>query len=135
MPHKSWTLLRGRAISNHRIFRIRYDDYRFEPSGSERDFVVLECPDWVNVVPVTDDGRIVLVRQYRHGIQKTALELPGGVIDDGESPEGAALRELAKRPVMFQKPSSHSAACIPIRPSKEIGATATWPKVAAPRRK
>jgi ADP-ribose pyrophosphatase len=94
MPHPSWTFLRSRAASDHRIFRVRHDDYRFEPTGAERDFVVLECPDWVNVVPVTDEGRVVLVRQYRHGIREVALEVPGGVVDGGESPEAAAVREL-----------------------------------------
>jgi ADP-ribose pyrophosphatase len=94
MPHASWTLLRRRAISDHRIFRIRHDDYRFEPTGAERDFVVLECPDWVNVVPVTDDDRVVLVRQYRHGIEELSLEIPGGVVDRGEDPQQAAVREL-----------------------------------------
>jgi ADP-ribose pyrophosphatase len=92
--HPDWTLLGSRKVSDHRIFRIRHDRYRVEPAGVEREFVVLESPDWVNVVPLTDDGRMVLVRQYRHGIRGTSLEIPGGIIDPGESPEMAALREL-----------------------------------------
>jgi 8-oxo-dGTP pyrophosphatase MutT (NUDIX family) len=59
-----------------------------------RDVFTFECPDWVSVVPVTESGEIVLVRQYRHGIDGETLEIPGGVIDPGESPEAAALREL-----------------------------------------
>jgi ADP-ribose pyrophosphatase len=94
MSHPSWTFLRSRIISDHRIFRVRHDDYRFEPSGAEREFVVLECANWVNIVPLTDDGRVVLVRQYRHGTRQTELEVPGGVMDGEESPEAAALREL-----------------------------------------
>jgi ADP-ribose pyrophosphatase len=96
MPRESWILLRSRVISDHRIFRIRHDDYRFEPAGIEQEFVVLECPNWVNVVPVTGDGQVVLVRQYRHGIQETALEIPGGVVDPGESPQEAGIRELCE---------------------------------------
>jgi 8-oxo-dGTP pyrophosphatase MutT (NUDIX family) len=91
---KAWTLLESREVSDHRIFRIRDDIYRFEPSGLKRDFVVLQSPDWVNVVPVTDDGRVVLIRQYRHGIRAVCLEIPGGIMDARESPEAAALREL-----------------------------------------
>ena len=94
MSHPSWTFLRSRAVSDHRIFSIRHDEYRFEPTGAEREFVVLECPDWVVVVPITEDGLVVLVRQYRHGIRKTEMEVPGGVVDEGESPEAAGVREL-----------------------------------------
>lgn len=96
MTHRHWTLLGSRDVADHRIFRVRYDNYRFEPSGRERDFVVLEMPSWVNVVPMTDDGQVVLIRQYRHGIRAVALEIPGGLIDPGEPPEGAAARELCE---------------------------------------
>jgi 8-oxo-dGTP pyrophosphatase MutT (NUDIX family) len=96
MPHRSWTLLSTRPISDHRIFRIRHDLYRFEPTGLEREFVVLESGDWVNVVPLTDDGQIVLIRQYRHGVREVSLEIPGGIIDPGETAEQAAVRELGE---------------------------------------
>ncbi len=96
MVEKAWTLLSSREVSDHRIFRIRDDIYRFEPSGRERDFVVIQSPDWVNVVPLTDDGQVVLIRQYRHGIRAVCLEIPGGIIDRGESPDAAAVRELAE---------------------------------------
>jgi ADP-ribose pyrophosphatase len=59
-----------------------------------RDVFTFQCPDWVSVVPVTDAGEIVLVRQYRHGIDAETLEIPGGVIDPDERPEAAAAREL-----------------------------------------
>lgn len=94
MPHPNWTLLSSRPVSDHRIFRIREDLYRFEPSGLERDFVVLESPSWVNVIPVTVDNHVVLIRQYRHGVRDVVLEIPGGVIEEGEPPETTALREL-----------------------------------------
>ena len=96
MPHRSWTLLGSRPISDHRIFRIRHDLYRFEPGGLEREFVVIESGDWVNVVPLTDDGRIVLIRQYRHGVREVSLEIPGGIIDPGETAEQAGVRELGE---------------------------------------
>lgn len=94
MPEKAWSLLGSRPVSEHRIFRLRYDRYRVEPSGSERDFVVMESPDWVNVVPLTPEGQLVFVRQYRHGNRRLSLEVPGGMVDPGETPEHAALREL-----------------------------------------
>jgi len=94
MPHRSWKFLGTRDVSDHRIFRIRHDLYRFEPSGAERDFVVLDSPDWVNIIPLTDDGRVVLIRQFRHGTQDVTIEVPGGVVEADETPEAAAVREL-----------------------------------------
>ncbi len=94
MPDRSWKLLQSEEVSDHRIFRVRHDLYRFAPTGAERDFVVLDSPDWVNVIPVTDDGQVVLIRQYRHGIREVTLEIPGGMIDANEPPETAAVREL-----------------------------------------
>jgi 8-oxo-dGTP pyrophosphatase MutT (NUDIX family) len=94
VPDKSWSLLGSRPVFEHRIFSLRYDRYRVEPTGSESDFVVMESRDWVNVVPLTPEGHVVLVRQYRHGIRRVSLEVPGGIIDPGETPEQAGLREL-----------------------------------------
>ncbi len=94
MPDRHWTLLGSRTVSDHRIFRLRQDLYRVDPHGVERDFVVLDGPDWVNVIPLTDDGEVVFVRQYRHGVRVVTLEIPGGMVDAGEDPQAAALREL-----------------------------------------
>lgn len=94
MVEQSWTLLGSRYVSDHRVFRVRHDRYRFEPSGRERDFVVLDASDWVNVVPMTAQGEVILVRQYRHGVRRACLEIPGGMVDGNESPQEAAVREL-----------------------------------------
>ena len=94
MPSRHWTLLGSRDVADHRIFRIRHDRYRLEPAGTQRDFVVLDSTDWVNVIPLTPDGQVVLIRQYRHGIRQATVEIPGGMVDPGESPEAAAVREL-----------------------------------------
>jgi len=94
VPGKSWRRVGSRVTADHRIFRVREDRYRFLPRGEERDFVVLEGPDWVNVVPLTDDGRVVLIRQFRHGVEDVTLEIPGGMVDPGEDPAEAAAREL-----------------------------------------
>jgi ADP-ribose pyrophosphatase len=96
VPLNRWTLLQRRSVSDHRIFRIHEDRYRFERTGEQRDFVVLEAADWINVVPVTDDGRVVLIRQYRHGTRAVTLEVPGGIVEAGEDPQCAAARELVE---------------------------------------
>ena len=94
MPNRSWTFLRSRDVSDHHIFRLRHDLYRFEPTGQEREFVVIDTVSWVNVVPVTTEGNVVLIRQFRHGIQDVTMEIPGGMMNEGEAPEAAAAREL-----------------------------------------
>lgn len=56
--------------------------------------MVIAAPDWVNVVALTPDQQLVLVRQFRYGINEFSLEIPGGVIEPGEEPIAAGLREL-----------------------------------------
>lgn len=58
------------------------------------EYYVLEYPNWVNMVAVTENGEFILVRQYRHGIGDFVLEIPGGVIDPGEEAVEAARREM-----------------------------------------
>jgi 8-oxo-dGTP pyrophosphatase MutT (NUDIX family) len=55
---------------------------------------VLRIPNWVNIMPVTPDKRIILIRQYRFGTNQIELEFPGGTVDEGEEPLHAAAREL-----------------------------------------
>jgi len=94
MLNRTWTLLGSCCISEHRILRIREDRYRFEPTGAEAVFVVCDSSDWTIAIPVTEDGRVVFVRQYRHGVRQSVLEVPGGVAEPGETPEATAAREL-----------------------------------------
>lgn len=83
-----------RELVRTAIFRVREDQAEHPRTGSVRPYVCLESPDWVNVVALTDDGQLVLVRQWRHGTRRFELELPAGVIEEGETPEQAAAREL-----------------------------------------
>jgi ADP-ribose pyrophosphatase len=55
---------------------------------------VLDQPNWVNVIPLTPDNQVVMVEQWRHGSRTIELETPGGLMDEGESPEICARREL-----------------------------------------
>jgi len=90
-----WEVTSSDIMYHCRIFRVRRDRSRALSSGETHDFHVLELDDWVNVIPVTTDGRVVLVRQFRHGIRDLTLEVPAGLIDAADaSPAAAALREL-----------------------------------------
>ncbi len=65
------------------------------PDGSQGNYIVIDAPDWVIVIPVLESPqRLVMVRQWRHGSHSLSTEFPGGVIDYGESPAQAAEREL-----------------------------------------
>lgn len=64
------------------------------PDGYRCDWYYTDTPPSVMIVPVTPDGNLVLVRQYRHNLKAHVLEFPAGTVSDGEQPETAALREL-----------------------------------------
>lgn len=76
------------------VFTVSRTASRSPRDGAEHHFYRIDSSDWVNIVPVTGDGRVVMVRQYRHGSREVTLELPGGMVDPGETPERAAAREL-----------------------------------------
>ncbi|MCO5190508.1 MAG: NUDIX hydrolase [Anaerolineae bacterium] len=89
-----WKKISSEDGSDFRIFRARWDTSVSPRTGKRHKFVVLEAPDWINIIPLTPDGKVVFVEQYRHGDQTITLELPGGMVDPGETPQQAALREL-----------------------------------------
>jgi 8-oxo-dGTP pyrophosphatase MutT (NUDIX family) len=89
-----WEPLRRTTRHVTRVFDVDGVHYRHPVRGTEREFIVVRPPDWVNVVAVTGDERLVLVRQFRFGIDGFSLEIPGGVMEAGEDPVAAGLREL-----------------------------------------
>ena len=92
---RKWEKHASRVVSDHRIFKIREDRTTNPRTGSEHEMVVLECPDWVNIIALTPEREVVLVEQYRQGSETVELEIPGGMMDPGETdPVATALREL-----------------------------------------
>jgi len=90
-----WEVLTSKIMYRCGIFSVRRDASRSLRNGMTHDFHVLETHDWVNLVPITPDRRVVMVRQFRHGIRQLTLEVPAGVLDDDDaSPAVAAVREL-----------------------------------------
>lgn len=89
-----WELLETEPLHDYRIFRTERRTLRHPSRPDPRAFYVMDCPDWVNVVALTPDDHVVLIRQYRHGVDDVTLEIPGGVVDPGEAPRDAAVREL-----------------------------------------
>jgi len=85
----------SKPAGDFRIFKIRSDTCVNPRTGKEHDFFVLDSVDWVNVIAVTSEQKLVMVRQYRHGSGTVELEIPGGMMDPHEAdPVAAAIREL-----------------------------------------
>jgi len=93
-PPLRWHKLREQPHATTRIFDVVKAFFRHPKREREQDFFVINAPDWVNVVALTSDGQLVLVRQFRYGINDFSLEIPGGIIDAGEDPVTAGVREL-----------------------------------------
>jgi len=77
-----------------RIFKLRQLQAADPRDGKLHPRVYLECGDWVNVIPVTKSGEVVMIRQFRFGTWSLTLEIPGGMVDEGEDPAVAGAREL-----------------------------------------
>jgi 8-oxo-dGTP pyrophosphatase MutT (NUDIX family) len=92
----TWQRVATEVVYACRIFSLRRDRARFSRDEAEHDFHVIESADWVNIVPITAGGDVVLVRQFRHGIRDCTLEIPGGMVDPGEEPLVAARREMVE---------------------------------------
>lgn len=89
-----WEKLAEKSLATTRVLELTSARYRHPHRGTERDFVVVRAADWVNVLALTPAGELVLVRQFRFGIDTFSLEIPGGVMEGGEDPVEAGLREL-----------------------------------------
>lgn len=90
----NWKILSSAYISKHIYFTARQDTCEM-PDGTIVDpYFVVELPTSVCALPITENNEVVLVRQYRHPIGATILEIPGGFVDEGEDMEKAMAREL-----------------------------------------
>ncbi len=88
-----WLTLGSEYLYRNPWCAFRVDEVRL-PDGAEIEYGILESGGFAAVVPVTDDGKVVLVRQWRQPLGDFTLELPSGGVDAGEEPETAARREL-----------------------------------------
>ena len=92
----SWERISSQKLLQTPYFTIRSDAYRL-PDGAVKDpYYVVERPDAAIIFPLTADGEVVLVRQYRPPLERMELGLPAGLVERGEDPEKAARRELGE---------------------------------------
>ena len=91
---KRWTVEKTELLQDCRVFSVSRTRSRSPHTGQSHIFYRIDSSDWANIVPITPEGGVVMVRQYRHGADRVTLETPGGLVDSGESPVEAAAREM-----------------------------------------
>lgn len=92
MKNLEWKELNKKSLLRTPVFEVTERESQ-GPDGQKGKYIVNEARDWVCVIPVVGD-KFLMVKQWRHGEQALSIEFPGGVIDDGETPEQGAIREL-----------------------------------------
>jgi ADP-ribose pyrophosphatase len=95
MNNRPYQTLATRVVWSSPRYALREDHVRF-PDSSEGPYTVIDKRDAVWIVPVMTDGNFVLIRNYRHTVEQWLWEVPAGGIEEGQSPESTAQRELAE---------------------------------------
>lgn len=91
---KRWKVLKSEYFVRRPWMTCRKDKVEYPDGRVNDEYWVLEYPEWVNVIAITKEGKMIMERQYRHAAQLTAYELPCGVVEKGEDPLEGAKREL-----------------------------------------
>ena len=94
MRDLSWKIISSNYVYEKKWLHVKTDTCQLPDGRIIEPYFVIEAPDFCNTIVVTQEEKIILVRQYRHPIQSVTYELPGGVIEVGEDPAVAALREM-----------------------------------------
>lgn len=92
---QKWQTVSEESAENHYIFNLKRVKRTSPRTGRTSDFVTLQSGDWCNILPITPEGNVVFVHQYRHGSDAVTMEIPAGMVDPHETdPLEAAKREL-----------------------------------------
>src|SRR5690606_8280558 len=93
---KKWKVLSSESIFSTSIMKLRFEKCELPDGRVMPKYYIVDFPDWVHVVAVTDANKVVLLRQYRHAAGTSFWEVPGGSLDPhrAEDPLDAAKREL-----------------------------------------
>ena len=86
MP-KKWDTLETKQIFGNKIFGFREDKVKSPKTNKTHPVWVMDAPTWVNIIPITSDKQVILIKQYRFGNQQISLEIPGGMVDKEEEPK------------------------------------------------
>lgn len=92
-----WEILSEREVADCKVYRVYERRSRHPGDGREGTFYIMRASNWVQAIPLTPEGEIILVQQFRFGTQALSWEVPGGVLDDTDTtPEAGAARELVE---------------------------------------
>ena len=94
MKAEDYKILNSEYLFNRPWLTVRKDWLQLPSGQVNEEYYVLEYPDWINVVAITQEGLFVMEQQYRHGLGQVGIEICAGVIEKGETPLQAAQREL-----------------------------------------
>ena len=95
----AWTLGAIEPVAappDYRVFATAFVEGRHPAVAQPKRFSLILAGDWVNIIPLTRDDHVVIIRQFRPGTARVQIEIPGGMVDPGEAPAAAAARELAE---------------------------------------
>ena len=88
-----WKTLKSKNILQNRIFSFN-EEQVLSPKNKKFPVWVMDVPTWINIIPVTSDNTVIMVKQYRFGNKEITLEIPGGMSEPNEDPKSAAIREM-----------------------------------------
>lgn len=92
-----WEVVSEQPHADCKVYQVVKQHCRHPKDGREGSFFIMKCPDWIQAIPLTPEGHLILVNQYRHGSQELSWEVPGGMMDaEDASPETAGARELVE---------------------------------------
>ena len=91
-----WETCGERILLETPIVSVKSGPVKSGRNGKKKDFIYFDFPDWVNVIAITPEKKLVMIRQFRYGSKREEIEIPGGMIDPGEDPVTAGCRELSE---------------------------------------
>jgi ADP-ribose pyrophosphatase len=89
-----WRTTSKSVVAENPFLKLELHKREEEGTGRKANFYIVGAPDWVNIIAITEANEVILIEQFRHGSERIELEIPSGIIETGEEPALAALREL-----------------------------------------
>ena len=102
---KEWELIESKIDRDYRVFRIKAEMALSPRTKKIGQFYTIDTNDWVNIIPVTANNEVVMIKQYRHGSKEITFEIPGGLVDEEITGRQRSVN-CSKRPAVSGKISS-----------------------------